>query len=38
MLLLFAVLAVVPGVLLGYVQSQAVLDVKLGKVRSKLSH
>lgn len=31
-LLPFAVLAVVPGVLLGYVQSKAVLSMKVGKV------
>lgn len=37
-LLPFTVLAVVLGVLLGYVQSEAVLGMKVGKVRSKLSH
>lgn len=31
-LLPFAVLAVLPGVLLGYVQSKAVLRMKVGKV------
>lgn len=37
-LLPFTVLAVVPVVLLGYVQTQAVLGMMVRKVRSKLSH